>query len=79
MQDIISSLEAYVNNRVPPGGFLQAVLSNDLQGAFMRADSRNQIRLHGIVSYIYNNLPMNCYGSAIEVEKWLEGREGEDE
>lgn len=76
-QYIINSLEAYVNSRIPTGGFLHAVLSNDLQRACMKADDINKHLLFEIVSYIYNNLPMGCYGSPEKVEKWLTGKENE--
>lgn len=71
MQHIVNALQSYVENRYPPGGFLHAVLSNDLIRACMKADDFNRHRLFDIVDYIYNNLPMNCYGSPEAVEKWL--------
>ena len=75
MQEIIESLERYVNDRCPTGSFLRAVLSNDLMDACARADMRNQRRLPEIASYIYNNLPMLCWGSLNKVESWLAGEE----
>ena len=36
-----AALDRYVNDRLLPGGFLTAVLSNDLFGAVGSADSEN--------------------------------------
>jgi len=72
MNDIIETLNRYVNNKIPTGGFLHAVLSNDLMGACAKADNINRHRLVEISSYIYNNLPMDSWGSPEIVSKWLE-------
>ncbi len=70
-QNIKHSLDNYVNNKIPPGGFLYAVLSNDLFIAMQKADEWSRASLFDICSYIYNELPMNCYGSEITVKEWL--------
>ena len=72
MQDIIETLDRYINNKIPTGGFLHAVLSNDLMAACAKADYINKNRLIEISSYIYNNLPMDSWGSPEIVDKWLE-------
>jgi hypothetical protein len=77
MQDIIETLNRYVDDRCPTGGFLHAVLSNDLTQACAKADMRNQNQLHKIVSYVYNNLPLICWGSPEKVDKWLNRKEAE--
>ena len=71
MEEILGSLDRYVNHGTPTGGFLQSVLENDLFGAMSRADHVNKIRIHEICVYIYNNLPIGCYGSKEAVEQWL--------
>ena len=38
---IKDSLQRYADQGVPTGGFLKACLSNDLYGAFARADAKN--------------------------------------
>ena len=70
-QNITESLERYVKYGVPTGGFLQAVLENDLCGAFSRADEENRRDLFGIVSCVYNELPSECWGSPERVRTWL--------
>jgi hypothetical protein len=78
MYYIIQSLKSYVENKVPPGGFLYAVLSNDLTGACAKADEHNQKQLFDIVNYVYNNLPYNSWGSPEKVKKWLNNKENEN-
>ena len=68
------SLEEYFDRRRPTGSFLHAVLCNDLMNACSRADCYNIVLLPAIMSYIYNNLPVNCYGSPKIVKEWLDGR-----
>jgi len=71
MEEIKATLDRYVKHKIPTGGFLEAVLSNDLVGAVSRADSINSQRIPEIVKYIYNNLPSNCWGNNETVTKWL--------
>ena len=68
------SLDRYVNHKIMPGGFLQAVLTNDLFGAIGQADRENRAALADICIYIYNELPGNCWGSKDIVWKWVESR-----
>lgn len=71
MENIKESLRMYVEHRIPTGGFLEAVLKNDLFGAYSRADLENTKRMQEIVVYIYNHIPIECYGSAEKVYRWL--------
>ena len=68
-------LKNYVINRINTGGFLHAVLINDLFGAFSRADPTNRNDLHDIIMFIYNELPVKCYGTQEKYEGWLRQRE----
>lgn len=52
----------YVEHRIKPGGFLTAVLNNDLYNATGRADSESLKSLHLIVMWFANNRP-DLYGS----------------
>ena len=72
-QNIIEALDRYVKHRIPTGGFLQAVLENDLSGALGRADDENRRDIYEIVSYCYNHIPSVCWGSPEKVKEWLEG------
>ena len=65
-------IDRYVEDHCPPGSFLMAVLSNDLKESFARADEENRRDLFEIVSYCYNYIPWNCWGSPEKVREWLE-------
>jgi len=70
MEDIIYSLKLYTENGIKPGGFLTAVLENNLMESFGRADHINRNRIGIICNYIYNDLPSSCHGSAEIVNAW---------
>lgn len=65
------AIDRYVNDHTPTGGFLQAVLENNLRESFGRADEEAREQLFEIVSYCYNHIPSNCWGSPEKVEAWL--------
>lgn len=70
--EILASLDRYVNQGIEAGGFLNAVLENNLAEACGRADIYNKFNLHNIVGYIYNNIPYNSWGSKEKVKSWIE-------
>lgn len=67
------ALARYVEDRLPPGGFLEAVLTNDLLRAVSRADTWNKAALADIVRFVYNRCPAGCHGSRENYEAWLRG------
>ena len=69
--DVIASLLRYEADGVPTGGFLEAVLANDLSGACGSADGDNVRALAAIVSFVYNELNGRCWGSYEVVRAWL--------
>lgn len=62
----------YVLGGVRPGGFLQAVFSNDLEEAFSRGDEINQDRMHAYVRLLFNNVPAGCHRSVERYNDWIE-------
>lgn len=64
-------LDEYQNRRVPPGGFLHAVLANDLYNAVLHADEGNLACLQAIVGYVEGQMPISCRGSREAVQAWL--------
>lgn len=68
------SIDAYVATGRPTGGFLEAVLSNDLMEALGRADSGAIDNLPHIVAYVYNEAPSGCWGSRERVREWIKAR-----
>lgn len=71
--NVQGGLERYVNDRVAPGGFLRAVLENDLARAIGRADLENLEELPDIVRYVYSHVPAKAWGSKDAVARWLVG------
>ncbi len=61
----------YIVRGVQTGGFLEAVLSNDLRGAVERADTVNARCLCEIVRWLYNRAPAKCWGSHDAVTRWI--------
>lgn len=71
---IKESLDAYVKERRPTGGFLRAVLENNLSESFATADIDNRECMFDIVGYVYNKFPVDCWGSPEKVRDWLSGK-----
>ncbi len=63
-------MRRWIENAIPPGHFLTAVLENNLKEAIGRADDVNQRLLPDIVKWIYNNAPFMCWGSPEKVKEW---------
>ena len=68
--DIRDALDAWGREAFPVGGFLTAVLENNLSEALGRADEYNLKTIFHIVSYVYNELPSHCWGSPKNVSQW---------
>lgn len=64
-------MKLYLEHGIEPGGFMLAVLTNDLKGAVGRADHINMKYLTNIVAYCYNDIPSDSWGSPEKVEAWL--------
>lgn len=67
------SLWRWIEKRTEPGGFLVAVLCNDLTKAVDKADDRNVELIPNFVRLLYNHAPADCWGSEQTVENWLHG------
>ena len=67
----MESLRAYIDAGRPTGGFLEAMLSNDLSRAVGNADSNNLNAIAAIVCWLYNEAPSDCWGSPERVGQWL--------
>lgn len=68
-----AGLVAYINEGTETGGFLRAVLENDLMSAIARADAHSLAWFVPLCQCILHHAPDGCYGSKEKVEKWLEG------
>lgn len=66
-----ATIDNYAKNLWQPGGFVYAVLTNNLKEAFGRADDENAENMKEIVKYVYNNIPAIAWGSEENVKRWL--------
>lgn len=66
-----NSLARYIMEGTPVGGFLMALLSNDLRKTFEKADEVNQQRVYNYVMFLYNDAPGGCWGSKEIVKGWI--------
>ena len=71
---ILEGLREYGLHHVPAGGFLHAVLCNNLHEAVCRADVDSLAAIRQIVLYVYNVMPSPCWGSQEKVQAWLKLR-----
>jgi len=71
----LEALKRYVENRIPTGGFLRAVLENNFNTAVCTADAENFKALREIAIHIYNEIPRICWGSPQKVHDWLNPQE----
>lgn len=60
----------HVYKGTPCGTFVTAVLENNLRDAIGHADEECYDNIMDIVSFCYNKIPCNCWGSDEIVEKW---------
>lgn len=67
----LAPIKRFIEQKIPPGSFLEAVLRNNLKDAMGRADSRNRRRVFEYVEYLYNYAPTTCWGSNEKYEAWL--------
>lgn len=71
---LTEGLIRYIDQGVPTGSFLEAVLSNDLMDAMARADVANRYRVFEIAAFLHSYAPRGCYGSRDNVREWIEHR-----
>ena len=64
------AIKAWIERGEHPGGFLTALLSNDLMDAFGRADEDNTAAMRNWVVYLYNYAPSGCFGSPEKFKAW---------
>jgi len=67
---LAGGLARYYLTGIMPGGFLTAVLSNDLRGAINNGDVEAVASLRNIIVFLNNNLPNICWGEPSKVANW---------
>lgn len=71
LENIKSAIDGYVDSGHSVGGFVYAVLCNDLIEATARADVESQFALPEICKYVFNLVPAPCWGSKKKVRDWI--------
>ena len=61
----------YVKHGLMPGGFLYALLCNDLFAAIGSADPWSMQALKELVIWVYNEAPADCWGSEAVVSRYM--------
>lgn len=79
VDDAIASMREHVLTGRPCGGFLTAVLENDLIRAVAYADASSRANIWAICRHIYHELPADCWGSPAKVAAWRAARMQERE
>lgn len=72
---MLSAIHAYIDGGVIPGGFLRAVICNNMREACCLADEENLQNLPAYVKYFYNNAPGICWGSKERMRAWVTAKE----
>lgn len=65
-----AGLARYLVDHVKPGGFLSAVLKNDLATAVMHADEFSLANIREVVAFLKTMAPPDSWGSQEKVAKW---------
>ncbi len=73
-QHTLQSFTNYVEHGAPPGGFMCAILADDLQDARGRADEANLANLPAIVAYRDTQIPRECWGSRAAMKDWMDAK-----
>lgn len=67
-----TALSDYIERGIPVGGFLHAVLSNNLFDAVSKADKQNLPALKDITDWIFAQAPQGSWGSEALVLRWIQ-------
>ena len=66
----LNSLDNWAKKGWDGGSFVMACLENDFTRAVGCADKENSGALPGIAKYMYNELPLRCWGSPKIISQW---------
>lgn len=72
-EHMIGGLMRYIEHGIEPGGFLSAVICNNLRDAVGRADEANKAKLIEWVQWFYWYAPSPSWGSEEMMSAWMAG------
>jgi hypothetical protein len=67
-----TALTDYIERGIPVGGFLHAVLSNNLFDAVNKADSQNLPVLKDLTNWVSTQAPTGSWGAEALVLRWIQ-------
>jgi hypothetical protein len=67
---ILDEINQHVDLGASGDSFTEALLRNDLSGAFFTADDENSERIYAYVRYLHWHIPGNSWGSTSKVKEW---------
>jgi hypothetical protein len=65
-------MRRYIEHGIETGGFLRAVLENDLAQASSRADPHAERALDRIFAFVREQVPPAAWGSPANVQAWID-------
>lgn len=74
-ESLHAGLERYLKHGIRPGGFLCAVISNDLKEAALRGDPVNQPAIPRIVAFLCAEVSDTAWGSPAKLDQWIADRQ----
>ena len=74
-----AAMELYVNEGIPPGSFLTAVICKELEMAIQRADSNNMWLIPLYYAWFHNEVTAECWGSSEKMRAWVNKKHAERE
>jgi len=60
----------WVEQGIPGGSFMNAVMRNDFLASFGCADEANTYAMRNWAMWLYNDAPSGCHGSPAKVAAW---------
>lgn len=69
---LTQALGRYVDQGVPTGDFLNAVLENNLKMAYWLADPNSRAAIPHLIQWLHWEAPPQCHGSPEKVQAWIQ-------
>ena len=70
-EHLASGLQLYLDHKILPGDFLIGMLSNSISKAVAHADGTNRNLIPDIAQWLYNEFPLEAWGSEDKVLAWI--------
>lgn len=75
-EHIRAGITNYFEHGLHPGGFVSAVVANDLTRAVQSADHENRKHIPSITRWVSYNAPAGSRGSWASFDNWIEDADG---